>query len=212
MIEAILFLYFMLARPNTPSVLGESSVALASRSFSLEDRYNIPSVNVVFKDNILLTLKYLSGDVKSKADISWDEVERPFHYEFTLESGKTFAFHDQVLPEYKDRVVKTTNAHFNFTDGFKSDGHLYGDGVCHIASLIYWAALDAGLDTVRFANHDFAKINDVPKEYGVSIKFMPGDPAGSARQNLYITNNKEKPVTFAFDYDGTNLTVSVITS
>jgi hypothetical protein len=44
----------------------------------------------------------------------------------------------------------------------------------------------------------------VPKEYGVSIfAYQP-------QQNLYITNSFDKPVQFAFTYDGTNLTVKVI--
>lgn len=192
-----------------PQIKAASGVELASRSYSMEDRYNVPSVNQVFKDNILLTLKYLDGTVKSKNDVSWSEVEKPFHSEFTLNPGSVFAFHDQVLPEFKESVTLTTNAHFNSTDGFKSDGYLVGDGVCHLASFIHWVALDAGLKSVSLARHDFAKINDVPKEFGVSIKYMPGAFANSSRQNLYIVNNKEKPVTFVFDYNGTDLTVGV---
>ncbi|KKR49985.1 MAG: hypothetical protein UT84_C0016G0014 [Candidatus Curtissbacteria bacterium GW2011_GWA1_40_16] len=176
--------------PPNQAVLGASRTELASRSFSLENRYDNKFVNDVFKYNILLTVKYM-GD------------------SFTLQPGETFAFHDQVLSEYKEKVVKTTNAHFNYQDGFKSDGLLYGDGVCHLASLLYWAAKDAGLTTFYFANHNFAKINDVPREYGVSIKFMPGDPSGSARQNLYITNDFDVPVTFTFIYDGVNLTIKI---
>ena len=204
--ELILLAHLILVSPQTR---GASSVALASRSFSLENRYDNTFVNDVFRDNILLTLKYMDGAVSSKTEISWPEVEKPFHTEFTLKQGEGFAFHDQVLPEYKDSIVKTTNAHFNSDDGFKSDGYLVGDGVCHLASFIYWVALDSGLDPVSLASHDFAKINDVPKEYGVSIKYMPGAFANSSRQNLYIVNNKEKPVTFVFNYDGVDLTVSV---
>ncbi len=204
--ELILLAHLILV---SPQVKGNSSVALASRSFSLENRYDNTFVNDVFKDNILLTLKYMDGEVKSKTGISWPEVEKPFRTEFTLNPGEGFAFHDQVLPEYKDSVVKTTNAHFNSDDGFKSDGYLVGDGVCHLASFIYWVALDAELEPVSLASHDFAKINDVPKEYGVSIKYMPGAFANSSRQNIYIVNNKDKPVTFVFNYDGANLTVSV---
>lgn len=175
---------------STPTGIGASSVELASHSFSLEDRYDNEFVNEVFKFNILLTIKYMGNS-------------------FTLEPGQAFAFHDVILPEYKDKVVKTTSAHFNYQDGFKSDGVLYGDGVCHLASLLYWVARDAGLTTIYFANHDFAKINSVPKEYGVSIKFMPGDFSGSARQNLYIINNLDKPVTFNFDIEDTNLRISL---
>jgi vancomycin resistance protein YoaR len=84
-----------------------------------------------------------------------------------------------------------------------------GDGVCHLASLIYWAAKDAGITSVSLVRHDFAKINEVPKEFGVSIKYMPGEISNSGRQNLYIVNNQDKPITFGFAYDGTNLSVSV---
>jgi hypothetical protein len=151
----------------------------------------------------------MDGRIKSKDEISWPDVGKPFHSEFTLAPGEGFAFHDQILPEYAKSVVRTTNAHFNYQDGFKSDGYLIGDGVCHLASLIYWAAKDAGLTAVFFANHNFAKINEVPKENGVSIRFDPGNFANGSRQNLYIINQFETPVTFFFDYDGTILSVKV---
>lgn len=199
----------MLFSNPKPQALGAQTVQISQRSFSLENRYDNEFVNDVFKDNILLTLKYMDGSVKGKEDISWGDVEKPARYEFTLEPGQAFAFHDEILPEYKGKVVKTTNAHFNSTDGFKSDGLLFGDGVCHLASLIYWAAQDAGLNTQSLANHNFAKINDVPREYGVSIRFQPGAEGNSARQNLYIVNSFDKPVTFVFDYDGVDLTVKV---
>jgi hypothetical protein len=205
-IAAIIILVNTTAKPQ---ILGSEAVVLASKSFSLEKRYDNTYVNTVFKDNILLTLHYLEGDIKGKGDISWEAVEAPFNYQFSLAPGEGFAFHDQILPEYENRIVKTTNAHFNYNDGFKSDGYLTGDGVCHLASLIYWAAKDAGLESVYFARHDFAKINEVPKEYGVSIKFDPTSFSNSARQNLYIVNNQDGKVTFTFAYDGTNLSVDV---
>lgn len=203
MLETLLILLHLAGNPM-PQVLGASSVALASHSFSLENRYDNTFVNDVFKDNILLTLRYMNGDVKNKADISWPEVEKPLHAEFKLEPKQVFTFHDGVLPEYKDRVVKTTGVRFNSFEGFKYDGDLTGDGVCHLASLIYWAAKDAGLTAYAPSNHNFAKINDVPKEYGVGI--LAPMPLG----NLYITNNLDKPVTFSFDYDGTNLSVTIL--
>ena len=204
------FILYVLVALSTPQALGASRVELAERHFSLENRYGNEFVNDVFKDNILLTLRYLEGSVDDRGDIVWENVQKPFRYEFTLEPGQGFAFHDQILPEYKDKIVKTTNAHFNFQDGFKTDGLLYGDGVCHLASLIHWAAKDAGLTSVYFANHDFAKINEVPREYGVSIKTVPGEFANSSRQNLYIVNNLDKRVIFAFNYDGADLSVSVL--
>jgi len=186
-----------------PQIEAASHVVLAVKSLSMTDRYDNAFVNGVFKDNILLALNYLGGAVKGKNDINWDEVEKPFHYEFTLSPGQEFAFHDGTLPEYSLNVTKTMNTHFMWSEGYKSDGLLVGDGVCHLASLIYWAAKDADLSAYAPSNHNFAKINDVPKEYGVAI--MSPSPLG----NLYIVDNKNKPVIFAFDYDGTNLTVSV---
>jgi len=200
----------LLTSPAKPQIFGSPDVVLDTHSFSLENRYGNSFVNGVFKDNILLTLAYLGGTVKTKSDISWNEITSPSYYEFTLESGQGFAFHDQILPQYKESVVKTTNAHFNYSDGFKSDGYLMGDGVCHLASFIYLVAKDAGLSAIAPTDHDFAKIPDVPKEYGVSIYDLPGAFEVSARQNLYITNNLDKPVTFEFNYDGTNLTISAV--
>ena len=130
---------------------------MASHEMSLENRYENVYVNDVFKDNILLTLRYLEGSVAEVDKISWEEVNKPFKYEFSLKPGEEFAFHDTTLPEYTKNVVKTTNAHFNYQDGFKSDGYLFGDGVCHLASLIYWVAKDAGLEAVSPTNHNFAK-------------------------------------------------------
>ena len=169
----------------------------------MNDRYDNAFVNGVFKDNILLAMNYMDGAVKSKTDVDWTKVESPFHYEFTLNPGEEFAFHDGVLPDYSKNIVQTTNSHFDSDEGYKYDGDLTGDGVCHLASIIDWAATDAGLTVYAPSNHNFAKINDVPKEYGVAI--MSPSPLG----NLYIIDNKDKPITFVFNYDGSNLDVSV---
>mgnify|MGYP001598525164 FL=1 len=179
----------ILALVSGPVNLGGPSVELASHSLSLNNRYAVASVNDVFRYNILHTLDRMG-------------------YEFTLNSGESFAFHDDLLPAYSKNVVKTTNSHFNYQDGFKSDGYLMGDGVCHLASVIYWAALDAGLETYVPANHDFAAIPDVPKEYGVSIFSMPGTNA-DASQNLYIKNNKDKPVKLVFSYENDTLNIRI---
>ncbi|MBI2404814.1 VanW family protein, partial [Candidatus Gottesmanbacteria bacterium] len=117
---------------------------------------------------------------------------------------------EDVLPSYQDKTIKPTNAHFNAQDGFKFSGLYFGDGICHIASLIYWVALEAGLPAERPANHDFAVINEVPKEYGVSIYYMPGSPSANAQQNLYITNSRDADIQFVFDYDGQILRVRIV--
>lgn len=174
------------------------------------DRYSVESVNEVFKDNILLNLAYMDGKVTKKENIDWDEIRKPFTIQFRLAPNQTFAFHDDVLIEYKDKVVKTTNAHFNAAEGFKTDGYLFGDGVCHLASLIYWVAKNAGLETKAPTNHDFVTIPAISREYGVSIYSNPYYRGSNAQQNLYVTNNKTKPVSFRFDYDQNKLKVSVV--
>ncbi|HSW96814.1 MAG TPA: hypothetical protein VLF89_03235 [Candidatus Saccharimonadales bacterium] len=182
---------------------------LAQHEFSMADRYPVKSVSDVFKDNILLTLHYMEGDVDPK-HISWEAVEKPFTYSFTLKPKETFAFHKDILPQYKESLVKTTNADFSSDQGFKSDGYLVGDGVCHLASFINLTAKDAGLDSFAPTNHDFAVIPEVAKEYGVAIYDTPDNTAASEEQNLYITNNQDKSVKFTFTYknDKLNITVS----
>src|SRR3989344_5003113 len=178
---------------------------ISSHEISLEKRYY-----PVQKDNILLNLAYMDGRVTKKEDISWDELQKPFKYEFRLEPNKTFAYHDDVLDEYKDKLVKTTQAHFNAQEGFKTDGYLYGDGVCHLASLIYWVAKDAGLDAKAPVNHDFMPIPEIAREHGVSIYSNPYSKGANSLQNLYITNSREKPVEFKFEYKDDKLKVSVL--
>ncbi len=194
----------------SPAVLGSKTHVLAQKSFSLEKRYDNKFVNDVFKDNILLTLAYMDGKVKNAAGINWEAIEKPQEFSLTLKPGEVFTFHEDVLPQYQGKTIKTTNGHFNVTDGFKTDGLYFGDGVCHIASLIYWAARDAGLAVERPANHDFAVINEVPKEYGVSIYYMPGSTSANAHQNLYVENNRASDIRFVFENDGTNLSVRIV--
>lgn len=183
---------------------------VAQREMSLDDRYANQFVNGVFKDNILLNLAYMRGEVSSPKDIKWDEITKPFTYEFKLYPLNTFAFHSDIKDQYRPGLTKTTNAHFNSTEGFKTDGYLFGDGVCHLASLINWAAKDAGLSVDAPTNHNFANIPDIPREYGVSIYNNPYSKGANTQQNLYITNNKAKPIAFRFEYQDNKVKVSVI--
>lgn len=196
------------AMPQTVYVASKATV-LAEREFSLENRYHVKSVSDVFRDNILLNLAYLSGRVTSADNINWSEVTKPQTYKFTLKPNETFAYHKIILPQYEGKIALTANATFGKNDGFKTDGLLYGDGVCHLASLISWAAKDAKLEVYAPANHDFAAIPEVPKSEGVSIYYDPNNRSRSIGQNLYITNNQAKPVDFNFTYEGGILKVSV---
>ena len=186
------------------SILSKREIFLTNRQ---PDRY----VNSVFKNNILLTLTYMKGEASSsKKPIDWNTVRKPATYEIRLNSNETFAFHEDVLPQYQGKVVKTTQAHFNYSDGFVTDGYLYGDGVCHLASLMYWAARDAGLTAKAPTAHDFAQIPEIPKEFGVSIFYQPGNSYGNALQNLYITNNFKNPIVFRFDYEKDKLKLAIV--
>ena len=188
----------------------EAGTQLASRGMSMDNRYPVQSVSDIFRDNILLTVHYMSGDVTEPSQINWDEVRKPYRYEFVLKSGEVFAYHDDVLPEYQGKVVATTKAHFNAQEGFLSDGFLYGDGVCHFASLMNWVGQDAGLKVDARVNHDFANIPEISREYGTSIITDPTAPTlNEQMQNLYITNTSDKDVRFVFEYDGEKLKVSV---
>jgi hypothetical protein len=207
-----LILFFLISHFSASPINKNSANInlLSSQSISLEKRYEKDKhINNVFKDNILLNIAYMFGKVRKKEDISWDELKKPFKYEFVLMPKKTFAFHDDVFKTYENSLAKTTNAHFDFNDGFKSDGYLTGDGVCHLASLIYWVAKNARLETYAPTNHNFIAIPQIDKKYGVSIYRMPGHISENAMQNLYITNNKNKPIVFSFSYNGNHLGVAV---
>src|SRR3990167_6819450 len=159
---------------------------LASHEMYLEKRYY-----PVQKENILLNMAYIDGRVKQKSDINWDEIKKPFKSEFKLEPGQVFAYHDDLLPQFEGKVVKTSNSHFMASDGYVSAGYLAGDGVCHSASLIYWTALDAGLEALAPIDHDFMPIPEIDKKYGVSIYANPQSRGSNSRNNLYVTNNKQ---------------------
>lgn len=189
----------------------QAQTELASKAISLNTRYGgVELPENVYKDNILLNLAYLSGKVKSSKDINWDALDKPFTMTFSLEPGQRFAYHDLIANEYKENVVVTAHTNFGAGDGYKFSDGLYGMGVCHLASLIHWAALDAGLESVAPSNHDFYPIPEIPKQYGVAVYASPDSVAASVKQNLYIKNNLDSKVTFEFRYDGVNLKTTVI--
>lgn len=186
-----------------------TSKVLSEVTYSLSNRYSNTYVNNVFADNILLTLAYMSGKAKSGEEISWDKVKSLSAAKIVLNPGQTFAFHDTVADEYKDKVVATTNAHFNSTEGYLSDGWLVGDGVCHLASFMYVASKNAGLKSEAPTRHDFANIPDVQKQDGVSIYYSPENPSNSTLQNLYITNNQTKTIAMVFTHKNDLLNIRI---
>lgn len=180
-------------------------VVLASQNLDLNTRQYDKYVNDIFKHNILLNLAYTTNT--QRKSFTEDAV-----YEFKLKPNEVFAYHDQVLDKYEGKVTRTTNAHFNSSEGFRSDGYLMGDGVCHLASLINWVARDANLEVEAPSNHDFADIPGIEAKYGVAIYSTPLSRATSANQNLYITNTTNKDIVFKFEKTGDNLKLSILQS
>jgi hypothetical protein len=209
MLALILALFLFTQQLKPMAVLLPKDSVLAVKSMSLNNRYPQSFVNNVFKENILLTLAYMQQRNTIKP-VNIQGIDKPFRFSLKLRKGEVFAFHDSVLPEYDGKIVATTHAHFNYQEGFVSDGYLTGDGVCHLASLINFAAKSAGLKADAPTSHDFANIPEVPKEYGVAIYTIPAEPTTSALQNLYITNTLTSDVTIAFDYQNSILKVSIL--
>jgi len=183
---------------------------LASRSISLENRAMPGSFMAeTMRDNILLTMGYMRGIVTDGHNVDWDEIRKPFTYSFELKPTEAYAFQKDAMPEYDSDIVKTIDVNFAGQNGFKHDGYLMGDGVCHLASLFYWAAKDAGIDALAPTNHDFMAIPEIPREYGVSIYSTPGQKSANAEQNLYIRNNTEHTIMFEISYDGKKLETKI---
>ncbi len=163
---------------------------LAEHTLNLEERLpDSKTGNEVFKYNILLALKYFDGHL---------DLVDSFTTEIELQPGEVFAFHENLLPEFEDKIVKTGWSTYVSQEGYKSLWGLYGNGVCHLASLINWTASDAGLRVVALANHNFSPIPGVPKEYGTSIRYLPDNSWKTKNQNLYIENTLDSPVKFIF--------------
>ena len=174
-------------------ILVEENLDLTVREPSLE-------ANQGYTDNILLALHYLKSE--ETLPIDWEEVRKPFEVSFVLQPGESFAFHENVLPEFA-RPAVTMNSEFLTTEGYKSVWGLGGNGVCHLASLMNWVASEAGLKVVAKANHSFALIPGISQEYGTSIRSQ------SSSQNLYIINSLDQSMSFWFKTDSQRLTLKI---
>jgi vancomycin resistance protein YoaR len=133
----------MIVNAQGPKQEIKTKEILASQTIDLAKRDKNSFVNQVFKDNILLALSHLDS--------------------FVLQPGEVFAFHDNFLDEYEDKVVKTVGSEFNANEGYRSSGLVVGDGVCHLASLMNWVASESGLAVQAEVDHDFRSIPGVPK-------------------------------------------------
>lgn len=203
---AAVSIFTLAAIPNTIP-----QIVLASHEINLAER--TPGggyMSDVMADNILLNLAYLNNEISDPKAINWEEVRRSRTIEFKLKRGEVFAYHEDALPEFEGKVALTTNSKFNWEQGFKHDGYLMGDGVCHLASLMNWVSKEAGLKTEVPTNHDFMPIPGIEREHGVAVYFMPGNKDANARQNLYITNTKDKTILFRFIIEQQNLRLQIL--
>jgi len=203
---------------NQPLVTEEKKEEiLAVRKLDLTERDQNPYVNQIFKHNILLALSFSplldfllpiqerlpAGEAGSPLD------ETGIKYGFILEPGQVFAFHENFSEEFKLKKVITLNTKFSSSEGYQSPGTISGDGVCHLASLINWAASKAGLKVQAKVNHQFRAIPGIPDEYGTSIRYSKTG-LNSQNQNLYIENTFDFPVEFRFTVNEDNLELEVV--
>lgn len=205
---------------NNAQVSGENLVAavsetrveqrlLSKQALSLKNRHSNKQINEIFSKNILLNLAYLSGEVSNKNNLNWQNVLRSQEFSIALQPNQVFAYHDHVLPEYGQNLIKTPKTYFHAKDGYLSSGYLFGDGVCHLASLLNWAALSAGIETYVPKSHSIAKIPDIDEEYGVSIYVVETEKESGTKNNLYITNTKSTPIEFKFIYNHEQVIIEV---
>ena len=192
----------------TPGLGGEERIlekrvtVLVEQSLDLTTRAAATAINQGFSDNILLALHYLKNDVRS-TEIDWEEIRQPFEAFFVLGPGELFAFHDTLLPEF-EKADATMNTDYLSPGGYKTLLGLSGNGVCHLASLMNWAASKAGLEVLAKVKHDFAPIPEVPREHGTSIRTY------DKQQNLYIKNSLEVPVTFVFSVNSQSVNLKIL--
>jgi vancomycin resistance protein YoaR len=185
-IFAFLALASSVLSPTPPpllSPLGETKeVVLAEYSLDLSERNSSPQINEIFVFNILHAVDYFPETV-------------------VLLPGEIFAFHPNVLPEFADQPLKTGWTKYTKSEGYQTALGLPGNGVCHLATLINWTAQEAGLEVTAKVDHNFAPVPGIPKEHGTSIRFMPDGGLNSQDQNLYVRNNFDFPVKFAFEIE-----------
>jgi len=197
-VSAVLTASLLLSQAEATPIAGSAGEligperVLASGTIDLSNRYPVESVNDGFKENILIAVDYLQALMN-----------------LSLQPGEVFAFHKNILPEFRKYKIITQESGFVAKDGYKYVAGLAGNGVCHLASLMNMVASDAGLEVTAPVNHDFAQIPGIDKQYGTSIKYIPNGGSVSERQNLYIKNNFVFPVVFKFVIKGNNLTFAI---
>jgi hypothetical protein len=123
-------------------------------------------------DDFLKNSATYYGDLTSDK-VNWDEVRnKSLKVEIVIPPNEEFNFNE-------------TFGKFSSDEGYQSFNNISGFGVCNIASLIRWAAADAGLDVVEAVPHR-TEIPGIPRDYQVSIYY--------GTQNLVIENCNSYPI------------------
>ncbi len=175
---------------------------LAEHVLDLDERLpDSETGNEVFKYNILLALKYIEGNT---------DLSDSFTTEVELQPGEVFAFQENLLPEFENKTVKTGWTKYIAQEGYKPLAGLYGNGVCHLASLINWVGSDAGLKVTAPANHNFWPVPGVPKEYGTSIRYLVDNGWKTKNQNLYLENTFDYSVKLVFEASDEEIDLRVV--
>lgn len=206
-VSTVLTASLLFSQPTMVSPVAESAgqlvqrQVLASETMDLSYRYPTKSISDGFRENILLVLHYLALQGDSLEDQGVSLIVLP---------GEVFAFHKNILPEFKQGKIITQESGFLKKEGYVSVAGLQGNGVCHLASLMNFVATEAGLEVTAPMNHNFARIDGIDKKYGTSIYYLPNGGESSQRQNLYIRNNREYPVEFRFSLEERLLTFSIL--
>ena len=99
-------LLILISIPSHVQKKQKEGIILSKREISLNNRQSDRFINNIFKDNILLTLSYMDGKISPEKQIDWEKVRKEESFEIRLDSNETFAFHEDVLPEHKNKISK----------------------------------------------------------------------------------------------------------
>lgn len=186
-------------------LVDKTKLVLSTGTMDLSYRYPIENTSRVFAENILVNLYHLSrlgkGESEQITEGFKPQENVPASFSLTLQPGEVFAFHDQVLNQYKESKIVAPEGGYRPKDGYILLGGLYGNGVCHLATLMNYVARRSGVEVTALTRHDFAPVPGFDREYGTSIS-TGNSPE---RQNLYIKNDKEMPLELKFDLQGNEL-------
>jgi len=97
-----------------------------------------------FKDNILLAVNYATNSKINPTNIDWEKIDSQYKGTLTLNRVKHLLSMTMSCRNSPEKWLSLLMLILIRRKDLKSDGYLVGDGVCHLASILYWVAKDAG--------------------------------------------------------------------